>query len=45
MNSIESLSQNIDAETFTINVFDIFFIIVHDDTQTETEKIVMTEYY
>jgi len=45
MNSIKSFSQNIDAEMFTMNVFNIFFIIVHDDTQTETEEAVMTEYY
>jgi len=45
MNSIKSFSQNIDAETFTINVFDTFFITVHDDTQTETEEAVMIEYH
>ena len=45
MNSIESFSQNTDTETFTMSVFDIFFIIIHDDTQTETEKAVMTEYH
>jgi len=45
MNSIKSFSQNTDAETFIMNVFDTFFIIVHDDTQTETEKAVMIEYH
>jgi len=32
MNFIKSFSQNTDAETFTISVFDIFFIIIYDDT-------------
>jgi len=45
MNSIESFSQNTDTETFTMSAFDTFFIIIHDDTQTETEKAVMTEYH
>jgi len=45
MNFIESFSQNIDIKTFTMNVFNIFFIFIHDDIQTETEKVVMTEYY
>ncbi len=45
MNSIESFSWNTDTETFTTSVFDTFFIIVHDDTQTEMKKAVMIEYY
>jgi len=45
MNSIESFSQNTNTETFTMSAFDTFLIIVHDDTQTETEEAVMTEYH
>ena len=28
-----------------MSVFDTFFITVHDNTQTETEEAIMTEYY
>jgi len=45
MNFIKSFLQNTDTEMFTMNVFNIFFIIIHDDTQTKTEKTVMTEYH
>jgi len=45
MNSIESFSQNTDAETFMMSAFSTFFIIIYDDTWTETEKTVMTEYH
>jgi len=45
MNFIESFLQNTDAEKFTISVFNIFFIFVHDDEQTEIRKTIMTKYY
>ncbi len=45
MNSIESFSQNINAETFTTNAFNTFFIIIYNDAQTETKKTVMTKYH
>jgi len=45
MNSIESFSQNTDAKVFTMSAFNTFFIIIHDNIQTETEEAVMTEYH
>jgi len=45
MNSIKSFSQNTNTETFTMSVFSIFFIVIHDDTQTKIKETVMTKYH